>query len=296
MAYTARRPAFGTTLEIAEKLKKIIPASIGRYLKKGKQALRLKGKSLTKPLDSLKSRIPIRTFYSPEERKRCGFWQTDTVHHYGQTAGGRYLHTLTAADAASGRIELYSLLNNAQKWTFRASANIKTNAILPVLEFHSDNGSEFINNYTERRCKENGIPFTGSRSRRKNDNCFIEQKNGAVVREYVGCGRLEGIREQALPAAVYQPPAPLLNFFMPAQKLKSKTRAGSKEVKVYDEPKSPFQRLIESSHTPLETKESLIAHIALYNPVELQHNVNKAIIRLRQRPAQSNRIITKGDV
>jgi DNA-binding transcriptional MerR regulator len=53
---------FGVTDETAEKLMKISPASIDRYLKKDKDALRLRGKSLTKPLDSLKSRIPIRTF------------------------------------------------------------------------------------------------------------------------------------------------------------------------------------------------------------------------------------------
>jgi hypothetical protein len=82
---------------------------------------------------------------------------------------------------------------------------------------------------------------------------------------------------------------------MPTQKLKSKNRVGSKEIKVYDEPKSPFQRLMESSQTPQKTKDMLVAQIALYNPVELQHNVNKAIIRLRQRLAQSNRICTKGE-
>jgi hypothetical protein len=50
-----------------------------------------------------------------------------------------------------------------------------------------------------------------------------------------------------------------------------------------------------SAETPQHTKDSLLAQIALYNPVELQQNVNKAIIRLRQRLAQSNRIITKGE-
>ena len=173
-------------------------------------------------------------------------------------------------------------------------SHIKSTAPLPVLEFHSDNGSEFINNATEAWCKQTAIPFTRSRDHKKNDNCFVEQKNGAVVREYVGYDRLEGIEEQALLSAVYQPLVPLLNFFMPSQKLKSKTRVGSKEIKVYDEPKSPFQRLVESSDTPPQTKDALIAQIALYNPVELQHNVNKAILRLRQRLAQSNRIITKG--
>jgi len=293
MGYIVQWPAFGISTEIAEKLKKISPATIDRYLKKDKAALRLKGKSLTKPIDSLKSRIPIRTFYSHQERETPGFWQIDTVHHCGQVTIGQYLHSLTATDVASGWIELYCLLNNAQKWTFQALLDIKTSTLLPVLEFHTDNGSEFINNYIETWCKKNSIPFTRSRSNKKNDNCFVEQKNGAVVREYIGYDRLEGLEEQALLAAVYQQLVPLLNFFMPTQKLKSKTRIGSKEIKVYDEPKSPFQRLMESSQTPQKTKDLLLQQIALYNPVEQQHNVNKAIMSLRKRLAQSNRIITK---
>jgi len=201
---------------------------------------------------------------------------------------------LTATDIASGWIELRSMLNNAQKWTFEALSNIKETTILPVNEFHGDNGSEFINNHTEAWCKKSGIHFTRSRSNKKNDNCFVEQKNGAVVREYVMYDRLEGVEEHALLAAVYRPLTPLLNYFMPTQKLKSKTRIGSKEIKIYDAPKSPYQRLLESPHTPQKTKDDLQAQIALYNPVELQDNVNKAITRLRQRLAQSNRIITKG--
>jgi transposase InsO family protein len=293
MPYISQWPAFGITAETAEMLKKISPATIDRCLRKDKQALRLKGKSLTKPVDSLKSRIPIRTFYSAEERKKPGFWQIDTVHHCGQATSGQYLHTLTATDVSSGWIELHSLLNNAQKWTFEALAHIKATALIPVSEFHSDNGSEFINNATERWCADNHIPFTRSRDHKKNDNCFVEQKNGAVVRSYVDYDRLEGLEEQALLAAVYQPLVPLLNFFMPSQKLITKLRIGSKEIKKYDKPTSPFQRLLESSETPQETIDTLSAQIALYNPVELQHNVNKAIVRLRQRLAQSNRIITK---
>ena len=295
MLYIAQWPAFAITEEIAEKLIKISPASIDRYLKKDKADLKLKAKSMTNPMKSLKSRVPIRTFYTSEERKTPGFWQTDTVHHCGQTTSGEYLRTLTATDVASGWIELRPTLNNAQRWTFQALSDINNTTPVPVFEFHPDNGCEFINNYTEAWCKNNNILFTRSRSNKKNDNCFVEQKNGAVVREYVGYDRLEGTEELALLTAIYKPLMPLLNYFMPTQKLKSKTRIGSKEIKVYDEPKSPFHRLMESSKTPQKTKDLLLVQIALYNPVELQHNVNKAIIRLRQRIAQSNRIITKGD-
>jgi hypothetical protein len=293
MAYIAGWPDFRITDETAEKLKKISPATIDRYLKKDKEALRLKGKSLAKPLYSLKSRIPIRTFYSGEERKTPGFWQIDTVHHCGQATYGQYILTLTATDVASGWICLYSLLNKAHTWTFHSLTDIKASVPLPVLEFHSDNGAEFINNATEIWCEKESLPFTRSRDRKKNDNCFVEQKNGAVVREYAGYDRLEGLEEQALLAAVYQPLVPLLNFFMPTQKLKSKTRTGSKETKVYDEPRSPFQRLTENPGLPQAYKDTLGTRCALYNPVELQQNVNKAILRLRQRLAQSNRTQTK---
>jgi transposase InsO family protein len=141
---------------------------IDRYLKKNKAILRLKGKSLAKPIDSLKSRIPIRTFYTSDECKNPGLWPIDTVHHCCQAASGQYLHTLTATDVALGWVELRSLLNNAQKWAFEALAHIKTAATLPVLEFHSDNDSEFINNDMERWCTDNRLPFTGSCGQKKN--------------------------------------------------------------------------------------------------------------------------------
>jgi transposase InsO family protein len=293
MPFIAGWPAFHITPEIAEKLKTISPASIDRYLKKDKQMLRLKGKSLTKPLDSLKSRIPIRMFYTSKERKIPGFWQIDTVHHCGQATQGHYLHTLTATDVSSGWIELRSLLNNAHSWTFKALSDIKMTVPLPIVEFHSDNGSEFISHATEIWYKKERLPFTRSRNHKKNDNCFVEQKNGAVVREYIGYDRLSGFEEQALLAAVYTSLVPLLNFFMPSQKLKCKTRIGSKEIKVYDEPRSPFQRLMENEELPHADKDAIREQCALYNPVELQQNVNKAILRLRQRLAQANRMQTQ---
>ncbi|MDR3325421.1 MAG: transposase family protein, partial [Spirochaetaceae bacterium] len=77
----------------------------------------------------------------------------DTVHHCGQATQGQYVHALTATDVASGWIELRSLLNNAHTWTFEALSNIKNTSLLPIREFHSDNGSEFINNATEIWCK-----------------------------------------------------------------------------------------------------------------------------------------------
>jgi hypothetical protein len=118
---------------------------------------------------------------------------------------------------------------------------------------------------------------------------FVEQKNGAVVREYAGYARLSGLEEQALLAAIYVPLVPLINFFMPTHKLISKIRIGSKEIKKYDLPRSPFVRLNECGELSQTDKDILNTQRALYNPVLLQHNVNKAIQRLYQRLAQANR-------
>jgi hypothetical protein len=108
----------------------------------------------------------------------------------------------------------------------------------------------------------------------------VEQKNGAVVREYIGYDRLEGESLRDRLAAVYRPLVPLLNFFMPTMKLASKVKVGSREIKKYDAPRSPCQR--ESEALPPEVKAELSRLCALYNPVQLQHNVNKAILALRE--------------
>jgi hypothetical protein len=228
MEYIAAWKPFNITPEIKAKLLKISPARIDYYLRPDKSALRIKGKSLTKPLNGLKSRIPIRTFYTSEERKTPGFLQIDTVHHCGQSAKGEYNLTLTAADIFSGWINLYSLLNKAFKWTFEALQDITDTLPFPLLEFHSDNGAEFINHATEKWCNnpEHPIPFTRSRDHKKNDNAFVEQKNGAAVREYIGYYRLETRSSKELLSAVYKPLVPLLNFFMPTMKLIAKTRIG----------------------------------------------------------------------
>ncbi|MFP3090007.1 hypothetical protein LQZ21_06725 [Treponema sp. TIM-1] len=110
----------------------------------------------------------------------------------------------------------------------------------------------------------------------------VEQKNGAVVREYVGYDRLEGDALQARLAGVYRSLVPLLNFFMPTMKLASKIKVGSKEIKKYDEPCSPCQRLLESEALPPEVKAALTRLCGLYHPVQLQHHVNKAVLELME--------------
>jgi hypothetical protein len=72
---------------------------------------------------------------------------------------------------------------------------------------------------------------------------------------------------------------------MPTKKLESKVKVGSKEIKKYDEPRSPYQRLLESEALPPEVQAELTRLYGLYNSVQLQHTANKAILALREAVA-----------
>jgi len=274
-----RKPNFHITGEIKEKLLRISPAMIDRYLKADKDALRGRGLSGTRLGEAaLLKRVPVRTHYTDLERNTPGFMQIDTVHHCDDREFDEFLLTLTATDVSSGWIELFALPNKAHRWALESMQALQTSLPFPLLELHSDNGSEFINHDTVNwRDLAKTLLLTRSRPRHKNDNCFVEQKNGAVVRTYVGYARFDTPKEYAALARVYQSLCPLLNFFIPTKKLVSKTSLGSKTVKRYDQPKTPFLRLMESPCLSQDIKDRLAQRRALLNPVDLQYAVHKAV-------------------
>lgn len=268
---------FHITKEIKKLLLSVSPATIDRKLKADKKKLALKGKNGTKPGNLLKKQIPIRTYYADADKKP-GFFEIDTVHHCGPTESGEFCLTLTATDVYSQWVELRPLLNKAEKWVLQALPDISSSIPFPFLGMDSDNGSEFINNPLLMWCSSQGIQFTRSRPYRKNDNCYVEQKNNFSVRNFVGYYRFTTIQECTALAAVYRPLCLLLNYFMPTLKLLSKTRVGSKIKKVYDKNiYSPYQRLLASPDLDDKFKEELTRRHGLYNPVRLQQEVHNAL-------------------
>lgn len=269
---------FHITSEIKEKLIKISPSTIERRLKQDRQKLILKGKSCTKPAKKLLKGIKIRTHFTDEERQIPGFFEVDTVHHCGAHDSGEYNLSLTATDVCSGWVELFGLLNKAQKWTFECLSSLPKILPFPLLELHPDNGSEFITHYLKSWCINNHIDFTRSRSYHKNDNSHVEQKNNACVRNYVGYYRFDTASERDALNSVYHSLCPLLNYFMPTMKLIRKIRVGSKIHKVYEKtPKNPYQRLLESSTLSDDIKKELFRRYKTYNPILLQQQVHETI-------------------
>lgn len=150
-----------------------------------------------------------------------------------------------------------------------------------LLGIDSDNGSEFINNELYRFCVKEHIAFTRSRPYRKNDNCHVEQKNWSLVRRNIGYARYEGQEVTDLLDKYYQLSGLHSNYFLPSMKLREKTRDGAKVKKVYDTPKTPFQRLLESGILPDDKTAQMKEFFLTLNPVELKSAMMELLTSLK---------------
>ena len=150
----------------------------------------------------------------------------------------------------------------------------------PLLGFDTDNDSAFINEAVRDYCASSQIAFTRCRPYRKNDQAFVEQKNGAVVRRMVGYRRLEGTEAAAVLAELYAASRLFVNFFQPSFKLAEKHREGAKVQKRYHAPATPYQRLLDDRRTPEETRLRLKEMYADLDPVRLLRDIREAQSRL----------------
>ena len=176
--------------KVREKLLTISAATIDRLLADTRKKYQIKSRSTTRPGSLLKKSIPIRTFADWDE-KVPGFFEVDLVSHDGGAARGDFLQSLNFTDIATGWEEMIAVKNKAQVWVFAGIKIIKERLPFSILGLDSDNGAEFINAHLLRYCAEEHITFTRSRPYRKNDSCFVEQKNWSVIRRTVGYGRYD---------------------------------------------------------------------------------------------------------
>jgi hypothetical protein len=183
-------------------LLKISPSTIDRLLADDRKSLNGMSKARTRPGTLLKSQIPIKTF-SDWNDQRPGFVEIDLVAHEGGINSGEFIQSLDVTDVCTGWTEVQAVRNKAQTWVFEAIKDIRARLPFELLGIDSDNGGEFINNQLLRYCREQKITFTRSRSLRKNDNCFVEQKNYSVVRRAVGYFRYDSEQELKLLNELY---------------------------------------------------------------------------------------------
>ena len=269
------------------------PSTIDRLLRPWRQVAGRRALSTTKPGCLLKRSIPIRTFADWQENKP-GFMETDLVAHCGESTEGFYLNTLCAVDVASGWTECLPVWGKWQEKVRQSVHRMSQRLPFPLLGIDSDNGSEFINQCFYNYCRDEKITFTRSRSYKKNDSCHVEQKNGNIVRRFVGYERYASKASFECLGRVYDLVRLYINFFQPTMKLVSKTRHGAKVYKIYDTAQTPYQRLVQAGVLTEAKKAELAVTYHGLNPVKLLKQIKdnlEQLWRLAKRPTPVTEIM-----
>jgi hypothetical protein len=241
------------------------------------------------PVNVIRRSIPVRTF-SDWEDPPPGFCEVDLVWHSGPTAKGSFVQTLVVTDIATGWTECAPLLVREQKLLTEVLTEIRKLLPFALLGFDSDNDSVFINETVRDYCLSDGIVFTRCRPYRKNDQAWVEQKNGAVVRRIVGYRRFAGLTAAAALADLYATVRLFVNFFQPSFKLVEKERDGARVCKRYQKPATPYQRLITDPRTPKEVRRHLAEIYTTLDPVRLLRDMRAAQLRLTELADASGEI------
>ena len=253
-------------------LQTISPASVDRLLAPARKRLFLKGVSHTKAVSALGSQIPVRTF-SEWKDVAPGHFQLDLVGHDGGIAEGQFCFTLSATDVCTGWTERRAVQTKAARNIAPALENMRKAVVFRLLEIHPDNGSEFINHILTSYCREQGIRMTRSRAGRKNDNCYVEQKNFDTVRKLVGYARYVGEQTVGLMNELYRLHGLLQNYLYPSQKLISKTRCGARVHKHHDSPKTPADRLLARTDITPRMRWNIHARRQAIDPIQISTQV-----------------------
>ena len=249
-------------------------ATADRIFRQSRVDHRPHGKTTTKSGQLLKHRVPIRTFADWADT-RPGFMEAELVAHCGANSEGPFLHTLVLTDVATCWTECLTLLRRTEADILQALTTARQILPFRLVGLNTDSGSEFMNYGLLAYCERETIQFTRGRARRKNDQCFVEQKNGSIVRQLVGYARYEGSLAYRQLAELYRVVRFCVNFFQPSMKLKTRIRDGSQVTKRYDIAQTPYQRLSNSDALDPEVRDRLAAIYERSDPVDLLRQLEK---------------------
>ena len=267
--------------EVTNALLSISPATIDRLLKPVRIQYKKRGRSTTKPGTLLRNQIPILTNQWNESRP--GFLEADTVAHCGESLSGMFAYTIDTVDIATTWTEQRATWGKGETGVLKQIEDIEKALPFPLLGFDSDNGSEFLNrtlfkHFTKRK---HPVQFTRSRAYHKDDNAHVEQKNWTHVRQWLGYQRLDNPLTVPLLNDLYRREWRVFhNFFCPSVKLLDKQRIGSKTIKRYDVPKTPYQRVVESPYIPQKTKDAMTKYLETLNPFLLKKALQEKLKKI----------------
>lgn len=214
------------------------------------------GRTHVRPKQRTRAAIAVKTF-SEWDNVAPGSLEIDFVAHCGGNLSGAFIHSLVATDVASGWTECVPILIREQSLVVESLELLRKRFPFPIVGINTDNDSSFINTSLIKYCEFQHISFTRSRPYRKNDQAWIEQKNGSIVRKYLGYHRFSGPVACQTIAHLFDHVRRYVNIFQPSFKLLSKSRIGAKVTKKFLSPKTPCDRLLGDPRVSMESKEYL---------------------------------------
>ena len=262
------------TEECRRQLLSMSAATADRLLR-SQRNLSQRGPSTTRAGTLLKQQIPVRTFEEWNEA-RPGFLEAHLVAHCGTDIKGGYLYTLTLTDVATGWTKCLPLLYRSRETLLEALQQARLLFPFPMLGIDTDSGGEFINETVLAYCEQAHITFTRGREGLKNDQCFVEQKNGVIVRQVVGYDRFEGEHAYRQLGEMYQALRLYVNCFQPSMKLLATHYEGRKVRRVYDAAKTPLQPLLLSKVLPPSKETELQRAAQVLDPLRLFRSTTDA--------------------
>jgi len=257
--------------------------TLDRRLKKERIERRLqKNRGTTRHGSLLKSSIPIRI--TNWDTNELGNLETDTVAHNGGDPGGECLYSLDLVEICTGWSEQMAVMGKGERGVINAIDMMKEAMPFTIKGLDSDSGSEFINWHLVKYCETNNWYFTRSRPDRKNDNAYVEQKNRTHIRDWLGYGRYDTLKQREMINDLYRKELRLFNnFFRPVMKIKIKEKVNNSVCKkTYDTAQTPCQRLLQRKDLADAQKVQLTKIYLSLNPAELKRTINEKLKKIRQ--------------
>ena len=227
-----------------------------------------RGRRKRRAPSQLRRKMPLRTF-AEWGGARIGEMEMDLVNHCGGMNSGSYVSSLVMTDVVSGWTECAPVVVRSRELVVDTVERLRQALPFPLLSLDTDNGAEFVNEVLVEYCAAHGLGLTRSRPYLKNDQAWIEQKNGSVVRRMVGDARLEGIAAGQALGRLYASSRLFVNFFQPSFKLAEKHREGSRIIKRYLPPATPAARLMAAEGIAPEIKTRLKEIAESLDPLRL---------------------------
>lgn len=273
--------AWDHSAEATEKLRAMSLGSVKKYVGRFVRTRRSFGGKSTTQKSSTISMVPIRM--DGWDKAESGVVQIDTVAHCGDTTAGDYVFTTNGADVATLWGFRRAQWNKGQEATLRSLKSMRASSPFSWTEIHPDSGGEFINEHCFTYAQMTGLRMTRSRPYHKNDNCFVEERNGHVVRTFVGFERFDAFEVVEALNCLYDVLTPYLNHFVANRRIVSKTREGARWKVVREKiSKTPYQRVLERADVSDETKEKLRTEHATLDPKAMRDKITMLIKKVSE--------------